>query len=89
MNIRAKVRLFVDAPLGAGQSILLDRDQANYLFNVMRLNVGAFVSLFNSKDGEWQAEVFEATKRKGIFGCENTVNEATKPTRFMVIICSN
>ena len=66
MNIRAKIRLFVDAPLGAGQSILLDRDQANYLFNVMRLNVGAFVSLFNSKDGEWQAEVFEATKRKGI-----------------------
>ena len=66
MNIRAKIRLFVDAPLGAGQSILLDRDQANYLFNVMRLNVGAFISLFNSKDGEWQAEVFEATKRKGI-----------------------
>ena len=66
MNVRAKIRLFVNAPLGAGQSILLDRDQANYLFNVMRLNVGAFISLFNSKDGEWQAEVFEATKRKGI-----------------------
>ena len=66
MDIRAKIRLFVDAPLGAGQSILLDRDQANYLFNVMRLNVGAFVSIFNSKDGEWQAEVFDATKRKGI-----------------------
>lgn len=66
MNVRAKIRLFVNVPLGAGQSILLDRDQANYLFNVMRLNVGAFISLFNSKDGEWQAEVFEATKRKGI-----------------------
>jgi len=66
MDTRAKIRLFVDAPLGAEQSILMDRDQANYLFNVMRLTVGAFVSVFNGKDGEWQAEVVEATKRKGI-----------------------
>ena len=66
MDTRAKIRLFVDAPLGAEQSILMDRDQANYLFNVMRLNVGAFVSVFNGKDGEWQAEVIEATKRKGV-----------------------
>jgi 16S rRNA (uracil1498-N3)-methyltransferase len=66
MDTRAKIRLFVDAPLGEEQSILLDRDQANYLFNVMRLSVGAFVSVFNGKDGEWQAEVVEATKRKGI-----------------------
>jgi 16S rRNA (uracil1498-N3)-methyltransferase len=66
MDTRAKIRLFVDAPLGEGQSILLNRDQANYLFNVMRLGVGAFVSVFNGTDGEWQAEVIEATKRKGI-----------------------
>lgn len=66
MDTRAKIRLFVDAPLGAEQSILMDRDQANYLFNVMRLSVGAFVSVFNGRDGEWQAEVVEATKRKGI-----------------------
>jgi 16S rRNA (uracil1498-N3)-methyltransferase len=66
MDTRAKIRLFVDAPLGEGQSILLNRDQANYLFNVMRLGVGAFVSVFNGADGEWQAEVIEATKRKGI-----------------------
>ena len=66
MDTRAKIRLFVDAPLGAEQSILMDRDQANYLFNVMRLSVGAWVSVFNGIDGEWQAEVVEATKRKGI-----------------------
>ncbi|MDC1414503.1 16S rRNA (uracil(1498)-N(3))-methyltransferase, partial [Amylibacter sp.] len=63
MNIRSKIRLFVDSPLGEGQSILLDRDQANYLFNVMRLNSGDFVSIFNGKNGEWQAEVLHASKR--------------------------
>ena len=66
MNIRSKIRLFVDTPLGEGQSILLDRDQANYLFNVMRLNIGDNISVFNGKDGEWQADVLHANKRKGI-----------------------
>jgi len=66
MNIRSKIRLFVDTPLGEGQSILLDRDQANYLFNVMRLNIGDYISVFNGKDGEWQADVLHANKRKGI-----------------------
>lgn len=64
-----KIRLYVDTPLGEGQSVLLSRDQAHYLFGVMRQQVGAFVSLFNGRDGEWQAEVVEAGKRKGILLC--------------------
>ena len=71
MDIRSKIRLFVDSPLGEGQSILLARDQANYLFNVMRLNIGDFISVFNGKDGEWQAEVLQANKRKGIIIVKN------------------
>lgn len=66
MDIRSKIRLFVDSPTAEGQSILLDRDQANYLFNVMRLNIGDFISVFNGKDGEWLSEVIQASKRKGI-----------------------
>jgi 16S rRNA (uracil1498-N3)-methyltransferase len=50
-------RLFVDAPLAAGASLALDRDQANYLGNVMRLSSGARVLAFNGRDGEWQAEI--------------------------------
>ena len=65
----AKVRLYVDHPLGAGQSVPLDRDQAHYLFGVMRLAQGARVALFNGRDGEWQAEVVEAGKRGGALAC--------------------
>jgi 16S rRNA (uracil1498-N3)-methyltransferase len=50
-------RLFVDAPLVAGASVALDRDQANYLGNVLRLASGAHVLVFNGRDGEWQAEI--------------------------------
>jgi 16S rRNA (uracil1498-N3)-methyltransferase len=55
--------------LGAGQTVPLDRDQAHYLFGVMRLSVGARVALFNGRDGEWQAEVAEAGKRGGVLAC--------------------
>ncbi|MCB4454757.1 16S rRNA (uracil(1498)-N(3))-methyltransferase [Leisingera sp. McT4-56] len=71
----AKIRLYVEHPLGAGQSVPLDRDQAHYLFGVMRLAAGAHVALFNGKDGEWLAEVAEAGKRGGTLACL----EQTKP----------
>jgi 16S rRNA (uracil1498-N3)-methyltransferase len=50
-------RLFVDAPLAQGAKVPLDRDQANYLGNVLRLGNGATVLAFNGRDGEWLAEV--------------------------------
>lgn len=65
----AKVRLYVEHPLGAGQSVPLERDQAHYLFGVMRLGVGAQVALFNGRDGEWTCEVAEAGKRGGLLSC--------------------
>jgi 16S rRNA (uracil1498-N3)-methyltransferase len=52
-----KPRLYVDASLHEGASVALDRDQANYLGNVLRLGSGASVLAFNGRDGEWQAEV--------------------------------
>jgi 16S rRNA (uracil1498-N3)-methyltransferase len=61
----ARIRLYVDHPLGEGQSVPLSREQAHYLFGVMRLSVGAGVALFNGRDGEWQTEVAEAGKRGG------------------------
>ena len=60
-----KIRLYVEQPLGEGQTIPLNRDQAHYLFGVMRRGVGDTLSLFNGRDGEWRAEVREAGKRGG------------------------
>ncbi|MEM1236525.1 MAG: 16S rRNA (uracil(1498)-N(3))-methyltransferase [Pseudomonadota bacterium] len=63
-------RLYVDHPLGPGQSVPLGRDDANRLFNVMRLGVGAEVRLFNGAAGEWRSRVAEAGKRGGVLVCE-------------------
>lgn len=65
-----KIRLYVDHPLGQGQTVPLDRDQAHYLFGVMRLSAGDVVALFNGRDGEWRARVAEAGKRGGSLAVE-------------------
>jgi len=52
-----KPRLYVDASLHEGPSVALDRDQANYLGNVLRLSSGAGILAFNGRDGEWLAEI--------------------------------
>jgi 16S rRNA (uracil1498-N3)-methyltransferase len=50
-------RLFVDTALSPGESVALERNQSNYLGNVLRLAAGETVLVFNGRDGEWQARI--------------------------------
>jgi len=50
-------RLYIDAPLLAGESIALPEGQAHYLARVMRLGGGDIARVFNGKDGEWACEL--------------------------------
>lgn len=59
----AATRLFVDAPLGRGVSVALDRGQTNYLSNVLRLRAGDRIAVFNGRDGEWAATLSEAGRK--------------------------
>ncbi|MGB0659742.1 MAG: 16S rRNA (uracil(1498)-N(3))-methyltransferase [Mangrovicoccus sp.] len=68
-------RLYVEHPLGPGQSVPLTQDQAHYLFGVMRLQTGGEVLLFNGRDGEYLATVTRAAKRAGDLACV----EQTRP----------
>jgi len=63
--------------MGATQGIVLNKEQSNYLFAVMRLKTGANLRVFNGADGEWLAEVVEANKRGGRLVCV----EQTAPLR--------
>lgn len=66
----AKIRLSVDHPLGPGQAVRLTPDQTHYLTGVMRLGSGAFILLFNGRDGEWRAVLAEVAKRGAVAVCE-------------------
>ncbi len=75
----AKIRLYVDHPLGEGQTVPLNRDQAHYLFGVMRQGAGDAVLLFNGREGEWRAEVAEAGKRGGTLLCASQTGPQRDP----------
>ncbi len=78
-------RLFVDAPLAEGARVLLDRAQANYLLNVLRLGTGDHVLVFNGRDGEWRAEVQpEGRKSAGLVAVER-VREQTPPSDLLYL----
>ncbi|HDR28478.1 16S rRNA (uracil(1498)-N(3))-methyltransferase [Rhodovulum sp.] len=73
----AKIRLYVEHPLGEGQTVPLSAEQAHYLFSVMRLGVGDAVLVFDGRAGEWLARVSTAGKRGGALLCERP----TRPLR--------
>jgi 16S rRNA (uracil1498-N3)-methyltransferase len=50
-------RLFLRADLRQSAQVPLDRAQANYLLNVLRMGAGDPILVFNGRDGEWLARI--------------------------------
>jgi 16S rRNA (uracil1498-N3)-methyltransferase len=57
-------RLFVDETLAQDLTVTLQGGGANYLGNVLRLQPGAQVKLFDDRTGEWLAEIAEVGKKR-------------------------
>ena len=75
MSLARIPRVFVDQPLGAGSTVVLDKSGCHYLVTVMRLKAGDAVRLFNGRDGEWLAQMQEAGRKR----CSLQVTEFLAP----------
>lgn len=75
----ANVRLYIDGALEPDCTIEVDRDQAHYLFTVMRMTAGARLHVFNGFDGEWEVEVAEAGKKRGVLRALAQTRPQTAP----------
>jgi 16S rRNA (uracil1498-N3)-methyltransferase len=64
-----KTRLYVTGDLGEGVAVMLDEGQAHYLLHVLRAGPGNRIGLFNGRDGEWLAEITQASKRGVTASC--------------------
>lgn len=62
-DITKSPRLYVDQPLAAGQAVSIEGPAHHYLKNVLRIEAGQFIRLFNGRDGEFSARVNAASKK--------------------------
>jgi 16S rRNA (uracil1498-N3)-methyltransferase len=70
-------RLFVESELSAGARVAVDAEQANYLPNVLRLEEGDAILVFNGRDGEWRARVAETRRKACTLVAEEKMREQT------------
>ncbi|MDB5648739.1 MAG: rRNA methyltransferase, partial [Hyphomicrobiales bacterium] len=73
-------RLFLDLPLSEGAEVTPDRDQQNYLVNVLRLTDGAQILAFNGRDGEWRMTLRALSRKLYVLHAEARVREQTPGT---------
>ena len=68
------------APISRRARIDGDREQANYLLNVLRLQDGDAILVFNGRDGEWRARIARG-EQEGLraSSSEEKVREQTAP----------
>jgi 16S rRNA (uracil1498-N3)-methyltransferase len=69
--------LFVDETLAAGTTIGLADDRAHYLRNVLRLQMGAALRLFNGRHGEWRGRIARLSKGAADIAIEVALREQT------------
>lgn len=73
-------RLFLYAPIVADAPIAANDEQINYLANVLRLQEGAEILIFNGRDGEWKARLaFPSRKKIQIIPVEITRPQPEQP----------
>lgn len=72
-------RLFTTQGLASGASVELDRAQANYLINVLRLKEGDGVLLFNGSDGEWLARLVPEGRKSAVLNIEKQTRPQPVP----------
>jgi len=72
-------RLHVEHALEPGAEVKLDKSQAHYLRNVLRLKPGDAVLAFNGRDGEWRATLVGTGRHASLALQEQTRPQTAAP----------
>lgn len=62
-------RLYVEGSLTRGATLPLKKSQTNYLLNVLRMDDGDALLVFNGRDGEWRASIEKTGKKAAQLVC--------------------
>ena len=80
-----KVRIYLDKKLNLDLDLILEKEDAHYLTNVMRLREGDNVFLFNSKDGEFKGEIISSDKKNTKVKLISKIENINKPGNISLI----
>jgi 16S rRNA (uracil1498-N3)-methyltransferase len=80
-SITKSPRLYTPLSLKSEQSITLSQEQAHYLKNVLRKNVGDGIRLFNGIDGEWHCRLENVGKKSAEALPESQIRPQAHQTR--------
>ena len=78
-------RLFIDQPLKQGSMIDLEREQANYLLNVLRLKDDSQLLVFNGQDGEWLTNLKQEGRKKAVLTLVEQTRAQPEPSDLVVL----
>ncbi len=87
-NSRTRPRLFVPEQLSLGADITLSSDQAHYVRNVLRQDVGATLRLFNGDQGEFLGDIIIADKKQVLVRLTTQLRLPDAPPKRRVLIFS-
>ena len=80
-----KVRIYLDKKLNLNLDLILEKEDAHYLTNVMRLREGDNLFLFNSKDGEFKGEIIAFDKKNIKVKLISKIENINKPGKISLI----
>ena len=80
-----KVRIYLDKKLNLDLVLILEKEDAHYLTNVMRLREGDNLFLFNSKDGEFKGEIIAFDKKNIKVKLISKIENINKPGKISLI----
>lgn len=80
-DITKSPRLYVGQDLTQGQSVAIDGPAHHYLKNVMRVEAGREIRLFNGRDGEYAAKVLSADKKAVTVSLDKQLRPQKAPER--------
>lgn len=81
-------RLFLDAPLAAGQPVPATPGQAHHLGGVLRRAAGDPVLLFNGSDGEWAARIESLRKDRAVLVPERQTRAQNSPPAVTLLVAA-
>ena len=87
INKLSKVRLFINENLIEDKCLSLKNVQRNYLFNVLRLNLGNYINVFDGKNGEFSAQIININKKDLKIKIIKKIKEIKIPPDLWLIFC--